>query len=407
MTRDELKLYAAGISYKTSEINVREKYQINSKEIKEALVFFGSIEGVKGIVIISTCNRVEFYMVLQKDAQPFELLKQYYNRDLEKDITVDISKFYLYEGNYVTRHLFKVISGLDSMVLGEYQIQGQVKDAYSLACSEKTADKILHKLFHTAFRTGKAVRTRTRIGMGSLSISCTASKVIKERISRNDSVAIIGVNENTRIIAKSLYDANYKRLIFVNRTYIKAEEMAAKFQGEALNLKSLRKVLLNSKCIVSCTGAPGYIIDSETLNKIYAEKELPKLIIDLAMPRDVEINGLKHNIEIFDLDRLSRHIEKEQNEVILAIPEAERIIEDESRIFEVWNEAQSYNTLVFFDEKVEAIRLQILNEYRTQVPETEIGLLNKFSRTLIHRMKSTIAQAVKINLGENEIPKTG
>ncbi len=293
------------------------------------------------------------------------------------------------------------------MVLGEYQIQGQIKDAYSLACSEMKADKILHRLFHAAFRTGKAVRSLTHIGQGITSISGAACKIIKEKMFKNDPVTIIGVNQITRIIAKSLHDTGYSNLVFINRTYFKAEEMAEKYQGKALSMKFLEEAVINSKCIVTCTGAPGYIISSEMLNKFYSEKELPKLIIDLAMPRDVENSGLHYNLELFDLERLSRHIEKEHNEVIHSIPEAERIIEDETRIFAAWNESQSDDTFIFMDEKIEAIRLQILNEYRAQHPEMEIGLLNKFSHELIHRMKSTIAQAVKINLGENEIHKAG
>jgi glutamyl-tRNA reductase len=293
------------------------------------------------------------------------------------------------------------------MILGEYQVQGQIKDAYSIACSEKTADKILHKLFHAAFRTGKTVRTNTKIGQGDKSISGLALKLLKQRLDRTDPIVIIGINHNTKVIAQKLHEAGFSRLIFVNRSYYKAEEMAERYNGNSFRLDSIEEALVDSKGVVSCTGSPDFIINSQLLNKICSRKIYPKLIIDMAIPRDIDPRGLTKKTEFFNLEKLSNCLEEEVREAVFEISEAEKIIAHESRLFEVWNDAQSDNTFAMLDEKIESIRLQFLNEVKGELSENELELLDRFSHSLVHRMKSTVTQVVKINTGNNGIYKAG
>jgi glutamyl-tRNA reductase len=388
MMSDELKLVVIGISHKTSTVSEREIFQINRKKIREALIHFKSIESVEGVVIISTCNRLEFYFVLKQNTNPFLLIKDFYSED--RTPIIPRSQFYFYEDIDVARHLFKVVTGLDSMVIGEYQVQGQIKDAYSIACSEKTADKILHKLFHAAFRTGKEVRSKTKIGSGNQSISGVAFKILKEKLNRTDSITIIGVNQNTKIIAKELFKEGFSHLIFVNRTFYKAEELAEKYNGHAFGLEFLNEAITNSKCILSCTGAQGFIINSDLINKVHSRMNLPKLLIDMAVPRDINTDGLSNGIDVIDMEGLKKYLEDEIKEITLDIPAAEKIIADEANIFEAWNESQKDDTLCLIEEKIESIRLQLLNEAKLEASEDELQLLDRFSHSLVHRMKSTI-----------------
>lgn len=407
MISDESILLIIGISHKTSTISEREIFQVNRKEIKSALQYFKSIPEVNEIVILSTCNRLEFYCVTGKGTDPFLLLNKYYKDWKGVNAFVSENNFYCYEERNTARHLFRVISGLDSMIAGEYQIQGQVKDAYSIACSEKTAGKKLHKLFHAAFRTGKAVRTQTRIGQGNRSLSGVAFKILNEKLNKTDHVTIIGVNQNTRVIAQKLNAAGFTHFTFVNRTISKAEKLAEKFGGNASSLQNIEKVLTGSKCIISCTGSKEYIISSDIFNNVYSIVKFPELIIDMAVPRDIDVRGINHEIAYYDLEGLSHHLEKEKKEIILDIPEAERIIDNESGLFEAWSEAQNYSNYNLLDEKIEYTRLQLLNELRVRLSEEDITLLDKFSRSLVHRLKSTITQVLKINLTDNEIYKAG
>ncbi len=401
MKNDELQLVVVGISHKTSTISEREIFQINRKEIHGALSYFKSLPEVEGVVIVSTCNRLEFYLVIKKPADPFQLVKEFYVRDKTKILSPDL--FYLYKNTEVASHLFKVITGLDSIVIGEYQVQGQIKDAYSIACSEKTPDKILHKLFHSAFRTGKAVRSGTNIGNGHQSLSGVAFKIIKAKLLPIDPITIIGINQNTKILAKALSEGGFSHLIFVNRTLYKAEEMAEKYKAQAFSLDSLEEAVTGSRCILSCTGAPGYIINADIINRVYAGSNLPKLLIDMAVPRDISSEGLAGEIEIIDMEGLKEYLEAEKEEILMDIPAAEKIISDETYLFENWNESQNDGALNLIEEKIELIRLQLLNDAKLQITEDELQLLDRFSHTLVHRMKSTINQAVKMSLVETGI----
>lgn len=405
MSTEISKLVAIGMNHKTSSVAEREIYQINRKELPNALKFFISMDEIEGIVIISTCNRLEFYIVIKPDGDPFSIINDFYCRNGIINAPLSKKLFYLYKGADVPKHLFKVAAGLDSMLLGEYQIQGQVKDAYSIACSEKTADKILHKLFHSAFRVSKTVRTKTRIGKCNQSLSGVAFKIIKERLRKDDVVTIVGINQNTKIIAEKLSRAGFSHLLFVNRTLHKAEELAEKYKGVAFSLDYIEEPLISSKCVFSCTGAPGYIINSVLINDIYLKNKLPNLIIDMAVPRDINPKGLLKDIELINLEGLNKFLEAEIIEMELDFPEAENIISNEANIFEIWNESQKDDNVSLFQEKIEAIRLQFLDEIRLQISEDEFSMLDNFSKSLVHRMKSIITQAIKTTPVETESNK--
>ena len=297
----------------------------------------------------------------------------------------------------VANHLFHVITGLDSMLFGEYQVQGQIKDAYSLACSQKTADKIIHKLFHAAFRIGKQVRTETKIGSGNHSLSGIAFRIIKDKLSKDDVITIIGVNQNTKIIAEHLHKAGFTHLIFVNRTLYKAEELAERYGGLAFSLDKIEDPFICSKCIFACTGADDYIIDSNVINKIYEKSKCLNLIVDMAVPRDINPKGLLPEIELIDLEKLKTYLSKQKADSFKDEPLAEKLISDELKLFEAWNDSQKDEYLGLFAERSESIRLRLMDEMKLQVSEEELQLLDKFSRSLLHRMKSTINQTILLN----------
>ena len=397
MCSETSKIVVIGINHTTSTVAEREKYQINKKEIKCALSFIYSMNNVEGIVIISTCNRLEFYLAVKPDTDPFSVINEFYNEYKKIKPLNNQNLFYIYEGIETVKHLFKVAAGLDSMLIGEYQVLGQIKDAYSIACSEKTATKVLHKLFHNAFRVSKLIRTKTRIGSNNQSLSGIALKIIKEKLKKEDVVTIVGVNQNTKIIAEMLHNMGFLHLIFVNRTLYKAEELAEKYNGLAFDLDNLHEPLITSKCIFTCTGSADYIINSDIINNSYNKSRNPTLIVDMAVPRDIKTDGINKEIEMIDLEGLKKYLAEQKSEIEIDIPLAQKIISDEVNIFEVWNESQKDDYMGVFAEKIESIRLQLLEETKMQVSEEEMILLDKFSRSLLHRMKSTITETVILN----------
>jgi glutamyl-tRNA reductase len=397
MENETLQLFVVGINYKTSTVSEREIFQINRKEISSALNYFNSRKEGEGTVIVSTCNRLEFYLTLKKDAQPFTIVNDFFFEKKKISIKQKQNLFYIYSGSEVASHLFKVITGLDSMLLGEYQVQGQIKEAYSLACSQKSADKILHKLFHTAFRVGKNVRSKTKIGSGKQSLSGVAFHIIKEKIKKEDVITIVGVNQSTKIIAEMLHNHGFTHLIFVNRTLYKAEELAEKYNGLAFDLDNLHEPLITSKCIFTCTGSTNNIFTSDMINYSFSKSRNPYLIVDMAVPRDVNVEGINEAIEIIDLEELKKYLSEQKSEIEIDIPFAQKIISDEVKIFEVWNDSQKDEYLESFAEKAEKIRLHLLEETKLQISEDEFPLLDKFSRSLLHRLKSTINLTILTN----------
>ncbi len=402
MNKEKFQLFVVGINHKTSSISERELFQINKKELSATLNYFNTMMEVEGIVIIATCNRLEFYLVLNQNIDPFSIIKEFYSNKKQIDAENSRNSFYFYKKSDVARHLFRIVSGLESVVVGEYQIQGQIKDAYSVACSENTADKILHKLFHAAFRTGKSVRTHTKIGSGKQSLSGVAYQLINEVIKKENAITIVGVNESTKIIAEKLNQSGFTNLNFVNRTLYKAAELAEKYSGEAYCLDRIEEPLAKSKCLFSCTGSPDFIITSDLINKIYNKTNCLELIIDMAIPRDVEPKGISEDIKIFNLEGLKIYLEKQRTKTDLELSSAEKIIEDETSIFEVWSESQKDDVFEPLAEKIELIRQQLLDETNSQFSEDEIQLLDKFSKSLIHRLKATVNQALRTNANQKK-----
>jgi len=402
MNCENLNLFVIGINHKSSTISEREIFQINKNEVSSSLNYFKLRKEVEGVVIISTCNRLEFYLVLNQNIDPFTIIKDFYVDKNQIDAESKRGSFYLSQKSDVARHLFRIVSGLESVVLGEYQIQGQIKDAYSVACSEKSADKILHKLFHAALRTGKRVRTHTKIGSGKQSLSGVAYQLINEIIKKEDAITIVGVNENTKIIAEKLTQSGFTNLYFVNRTLYKAAELAEKYSGTAFSLDRFEEPLAISKCLFACTGSQEFIITSNQLNKIYDETNCPELIIDMAIPRDVDTKGINEAIKIFNLEGLKIYLEKQRDNISSDLSIAEKIIEDEADIFEVWNEAQKDDVFAPLAEKIELMRQQLLDETNAQFSQEEYQLLDKFSRSLVHRLKAIVNQVLKTNANQKK-----
>lgn len=389
-----MNLYIFGINHKTSQTSEREIFQFNRKDIPKALKIIKDYEGVEAILILNTCNRIEFYLLLADGYKPVEIVRKYYLEERNIDIKGQEHLFFLSENEEATNHLFRVISGLESLVLGEYQIQGQVKEAYSLACEAKTLEKVMHKLLHAAFRCGKAVRNNTSLGEGKQSVSGVASKIIIEKTQIDDKIAIIGVNENTKIMAAELKANNFQELIFVNRTLYKAEILAEEYSGKAASLEEISNVLSECKAVFSSTGSPDYIVTNDILQNLIEKGKCPKLIIDMAIPRDFDTRNLPSDIEVYDLGRLNGYLEKQNLERMKDIPKAEKIIQDEVRLFHTWAENTDNELLQPYAEKFELVRQNLLNEYENQFNEQTKAKVEKITRQLIHRLQPILMNAL-------------
>ena len=389
---DNSTISVVGINHKCSDVSVREKFQIHRKDLAQCLKFIFNQQQIQAVIIISTCNRLEFYFIAPANFHPNDIIAGMYSEIL--NINNTLPTFYHLENEKAVNHLFKVACGLDSMIFGEYQIIGQIKEAYSVACKHQTVDKILHKLFHAAFRTSKKVRSQTSIGQGKQSVSGAAAKIIIDNTSTQDYITIISVNENTKIMAQQLIDSGRHNLIFLNRTKYKAEIMAEQFGGTAHSLNSLEKSMFQSKAIFSCSGAPDFIIKKEMIERLIVQNRCPELFVDMAVPRDIQSDFSSSAFKSYNISDLSDFLMYQKENQAKDLPTAMHIIQNETDLFHAWSASSKNDIIQPYAEQFELVRQQVIDEFAPQFSEKSLEQVEKLSKSMLHRLQSTFVRAI-------------
>ena len=345
-----MPLLCLGISHHTTPIELRERLSFSSSALEAALARFGCggnahPTGVTELVILSTCNRLELYAHLTEDASStspdlFSPLLDFLVEVSGVPLTEFETHLYRYSGLDVADHLCRVASGLDSMILGEPQILGQVIEAPELALKHGLVGHLLSAMFRTAIRAGKRARTETAIARNPASISSVAVKLAEKVLGEltNRHAVIVGAGEMAKLAIESLRARGVEHITVVNRTRQRASELAERWGGQPLNFEQLAQALQAADIVIASTGAPHTIINSALVQEAMLHRaERPLLLIDIAVPRNIdsavsEIPG----VHLFDIDQLHQRLENSlvgrQNE----IPNVEAIIEQEVAAFESW-----------------------------------------------------------------------
>lgn len=397
MTSAKWCLTVCGINHRLSSTKQREPLQIGRDRMAEANSAFGNLPGVMESVIVSTCNRVEFYFVSCSDHSPFEIVKFFYKEFKEFDISHLDYKFYVKKGSHTASHLFKVSAGMDSMVFGEDQILGQIKEAYSSACSVRVVGKVIHRLFHQAFRVGKQVRTDTEMGGGACSVSSAAVSLLRERLGVKEKpfILFIGVNQMTALAASSLRRIDDPEFAFVNRTEEKAVALAAKYNAEGYPLSRLPKLLPAADIVVSCTGSESPIITMNMMDDIIARNAdrfvgngNVMTIVDLAIPRDVEFDGSRYSaVDVLNMDDINEYVRNQEIKKQREIPKAKEIIDRRLGEFIYWfdhvRHEPIYNGL---DDSFELIRKQEISLILKKLPSGLREEVDKTTKRMVDRL---------------------
>lgn len=339
-----MQMLATGISFKTAPVNVREAVSFSGSDLSDSLLKLSFYEGINELVILSTCNRTEFYII----TSDLDLAKASIIKFLEKEKKVNFSDlspyFYNYYNKFAAEHLYRVVSGVDSLILGEGEILYQLKDAFSKAMEVGSSGKIFNALFRFALETGKKVRTETTISQRPTSAGSVAVKLARETFGNlgEKTALLIGAGKISQITAKNLKEHNIGNLVIVNRTYEKAKAMADELNGTAVSFENIDSAIKEADITIVCTGAPEYIV---TKNNCPDEKT--SLLIDLSIPRNIdpEISNRK-NIKLYDIDCLERvaNINKEERAEI--IQEVECIIKEEMSKFVEWYNALDVSPVI-------------------------------------------------------------
>jgi glutamyl-tRNA reductase len=304
-----VSLLCLGVNYKTAPVEIRERLAFPEGELAERLGEINALGAVRESVVLSTCNRVEIYAAAEDHRRAFEQLIAYLVGHFRID-SPDAIEFYHLEDETAARHLFHVASGLDSMVLGETEIFGQVKKAYQLAQDARATARRMNKLFQQSFRIGKLIRTGTQIQQGSTSVGSVAVDVAEQIFGRlaGCRVMVIGAGEMSRQTAQSLLSRGASSIIVSNRSYDKAEELARELKGEAVRFDDWERVLTEVDIVVSSTSAPHPIIHPAMIEKVMPHRHGRSLfLIDIAVPRDIEpaVNEID-NVYLYDIDFLEK-----------------------------------------------------------------------------------------------------
>jgi len=343
-----MSLITLGLNHKTTPLELRERLAFTPQNLREALNSLIKVNGVTEAAIVSTCNRTELYCVLhtvnKTDEDPSnvddQLLVEWFSRfhGLEPSTLQD--HLYIHDHKQSIRHAMEVASGLDSMVLGEPQITGQMKQAYIIASHEGTVGQLLGKLFQHSFSVAKQVRTDTAIGSSPVSVAFAATSLARQIFGDlNDSTALmIGAGETIELAARHLQSQHIKKIIVANRSLERAQLLADEFDGESINLQHIGDHLHRADIVIASTASPLPVLGKGTVERaLKKRKHAPIFMVDLAVPRDIEpeVNKLD-DVYLYTVDDLQEVINENLENRQQAAEQAHEIIDEKVEHYLEW-----------------------------------------------------------------------
>jgi glutamyl-tRNA reductase len=356
-----IKILSIGMNHETAPVDLRECLAKDPGNTNTALSHMRELPCLKESLFISTCNRVEALLTTQDFQEARKSIISMLSMISHLSEERFTPSLYVHEDMDAVRHAFRVASSLDSMVVGEPQILGQMKEAYSKATKEKCTGVILNRLMHKAFKVAKRVRTETGISDAAVSVSYAAVELAKKIFYdlTGKKVLLIGAGEMAELAARHLLNQGVSSITVANRTFERAVEMAELFGGTAVSFEEIGTQLLEADIVISSTASTEYVITQEPVKKsLRKRRNRPVFFIDIAVPRDVEpsVNNLP-NVYVYDIDDLrgvvQLNIAQREQEAV----KAERIVEEEVIKFEKWlRTLDVVPTIISLKEKAEMIR---------------------------------------------------
>jgi len=390
----EVNLILVGVNHKTTPVEIREKLAFTKGKIEESVNQLFNFPDIIEHTILSTCNRVEIYARANCQDSAIKSIKQFIC-DFHELSPVELEDhFYSYRNKEAVEHLFRVSSSLDSMILGEAQILGQVKDAYSLAKDLRSTGLVLNQLFKKAFSIAKKVREETGIAERSVSISSAAVELAQKIFDdlENRTVMLVGTGEMAELAAKHLISYGVKTVYVTSRTYDRAVNLARTLNGSALDFEAFKNELYRADIVITSTSAPNFIIKKEMVEKAIQErKNKPIFFIDIAVPRDIEpdVNDLE-NIYLYDIDDL---------QVVVSANMKEREKEAENAMIFISQEVTKFNNWVGTLDAVPTIveiRKKAENIRKKEIEKTlkKISHLSEDDKQLLRQMSSSMVKKI-------------
>ena len=408
-----MHLILVGLNHKTASVSIREKLFFPENVQPDAYKQLSKYSSIKGCVLLSTCNRIEVYAATSNIDACFTDIEQF----LESFHGIGRNEFlphiYRKHCEEAVSHLFKVAASLDSMVVGEYQIQGQLRDSYTFASEKGLTNNLLNKIFQTAIQVGKAIRSETEIGKGSVSIASVAVDLVQDLFKGENSYSllIIGAGKMATLTAQNLSQLKHCTVSVCNRSIEKASELANRFNATIIPFEQKQKAIVENDIVIVSTGADNYILTKDELLKSNAGNDSrKKFFVDISIPRNIDpaINELD-NVVLYSLDDLQEVIASNINKRSAEIGKAEKIIADIANDYYDWYAKQEIMPVMQeIKQRIEAIKTrtleankQALTQFDSQQQQAVVTILDNYSEKLI----KAIMKNMKNVAGKDELKR--
>jgi len=393
-----MALNILGINHKTAPVALREKVAFGEDRLVAALRTLRQESGVAEVVILSTCNRTELYWAgSASGAELSQWLARHHGNNLDL-----ASSLYIHQDSRAVEHAFSVASGLDSMVLGEAQILGQLKDAYRVAQETGSTGPTLNKLFQAAFSAAKRVRSETRIGANAVSLA-SATVSLARRVYADLSVhnvLVVGAGEMNELTARHFMSAGVKRMVIANRTLGRAQKLAEQLKAHAVGLADLERELTEADIVISCTASAVPIISKRAVEAaIRTRRRRPIFMVDMAVPRDIEpeVADLE-DVYLFSIDDLQQLVDENRQQRELAADGARLVINEEVARFLAQARAHDAGPAIrALRQQADGIRRQTVEQARRMLAagKSSDEVIEYLANTLTNRLLHAPTQALR------------
>jgi len=405
-----LHIIVVGLNYRTAPVEIRENFAIADSDLPRAVEALKATPSILEGVIVATCNRTELYAVVDRHHLCGHHIRTFMEQWFRLPRQEFTSHLYMYEDDRAIEHLFRVASGLDSMVIGETQILGQVRNAFLLAQQQRATGTIFNMLFKQAVTLAKNAHTETSIGESAVSVSYAAVELGKRIFGQfnRKTVMIIGAGKMSELTAKHLYANGADRVLVVNRTFERAAELAEKFSGIPCSMEEAERRLHEADIIISSTGAQGYVLSREQVAAAMQRRRArPLFMIDIAVPRDLdpEIASVE-NVFLYDIDDLEGIVESNMEH---RRQEAEKIgvmIAAGLQEFHQWYRTLGVVPLIrSLQEKAEDIHSQTMDSLSKKLPgldEQQLKVIHKLTKSMLNQMVQNPIHSIKELAGDKK-----
>ena len=400
-----MHIVVVGINHKTAPVEIRERLTFNPSQLGDAMKSLNGKKSILENVILSTCNRTEIYAVVDQLHTGRYYIKEFLSEWFEIELNEFSPFLFIYEEDGAIEHLFRVGCGLDSLVLGETQILGQVRSSFLLAQEEQTTGTVFNELFKKAITLAKRAHSETDIGANAVSVSYAAVELAKKIFGSLEQkhVLILGAGKMGELAIQNLYGNGATKVTVINRTFEKAKLLAERFSGDAKSMDELQLALSDADILISSTGAKNFVISKNMVEAVQKKRRgKPLFMVDIAVPRDLDPALAElENVFLYDIDDLEGIVEANLQERKKAAEKIALMVEAEIVEFKQWIKMLGVVPVISaLREKALTIQSETMNSLERKLPhlsERDMKVLNKHTKSIINQLlKDPILQAKEL-----------